>query len=117
MENIWEILKGFGPILFSGAVAGAIVSYLGPAIIKGMKSGFTHKKIIDLYYKYEKDPEYFAKKQPALKKFFDGEGWVDCPCANCRWFTSKLEKSKADRATQKSQEPKDASKPGISEKS
>lgn len=83
MGGIGEILMGFGPILFSGAVFGAVLSYFGPEIIKRMKKNFAEKRVLDLYDRYKRNPRQFAVSQPKLSEFFEKEGWMDCDCPNC----------------------------------
>jgi len=85
-----ELLLGFLPILLSGAVMGAIISYLGPVIIKSLKEKFQHNKLKGLHEKYKGDPEHFAEKEPELKKFFDDKGYQSCDCPNCLWLSRKL---------------------------
>ena len=68
--EIITILMGYGPILFSGAVVGAIVSYFGPEIIKALRTNFVHKRVLDLYEGFEKNPTPVEKNQPELAKFF-----------------------------------------------
>lgn len=88
--EIMEVILGYGPILFSGAVVGAIASYFAPEIIKKMKANFDHKRIMDLHDRYQKNPQQFAQKRPELAEFFKKKDWVNCECPNCLWMCKQM---------------------------
>lgn len=87
-----NIILGFGPILFSGAIAGALASYFAPAIIKALKANFHHKRIDDLYDTYQHHPEKIAKRNPKLYEFFKDAQWQKCDCSCCEWMRKKYGK-------------------------
>jgi hypothetical protein len=88
--EILDILMGYGPILFSGAVIGAIFSNLAPSIIKKMKDNFIHQRVLDLHTKYKRNPDLMKKTQPELAKFLENREWTSCTCQNCLWLNRKI---------------------------
>lgn len=81
-----EIILGFGPILFSGAVAGALASYFAPTVIRQLQANFHHKKIDELYATYQNEPDKLEKNSPEVLKFFKDEKWRECECSCCGWL-------------------------------
>lgn len=96
MDEILDILYGYVPILFSGAIVGAIVSFLGPTIIKKLRDNFIHQKIYNSYNKYQKNPQVIEKSKPELAAFFKDESWLKCPCPNCKWLAKKVNKQSVE---------------------
>lgn len=90
--EILNILMGYGPILFSGAVIGGLISFAGPELINKLKANFNHQRVLDLYRDYEKNSTGFSEKHPALGSYFGKESWKTCECPNCRWLTKKVSK-------------------------
>lgn len=88
--DIMEIILGYGPILFSGAVVGAIASYLAPEIIKRLKANYDHKRIMEMHDRYEQNPKKFASTRPELASFFRKKEWTQCDCPNCVWMSKKM---------------------------
>lgn len=88
--GILEILMGYGPILFSGAVIGAIASNMAPTVIKMMKDNFIHQRVSDLHHKYKQNPELVKKSNPELAAFLENKEWTKCTCPNCLWLTKKI---------------------------
>lgn len=98
--GIIEVILGFGPILFSGAIAGSLASYFAPTIIKKLKANFHHKRIDELYETYQHHPEQLAKKSPEVLKFFKDEKWKQCECSCCKWLRvhdSRYNKKKIEK--------------------
>lgn len=89
--EIVDILMGYGPILFSGAVLGAVVTFIGPFIINKLKVNFNHQRVLDLYNEYRKNEVIFTKKHPALAQYFAEHGYNSCDCANCQWLQTKVD--------------------------
>lgn len=89
MDSIKELFSGLFPLLFSGAVAGAILSYMTPFLIKKLRDNLRHSKILQYYNIYQKNPKRFAQVQPELYDFFETKAWQSCPCPNCKWLRKK----------------------------
>jgi len=90
MEGLGELFSGLFPLLFSGAVVGALLSYLTPALIKILRDNFRRTRIMQLYNIFQNNPQRLAKSNEPLYKFFDERGWHTCACDNCKWFRKKM---------------------------
>lgn len=104
--DILDILMGYGPILFSGAVIGSIVSYFGPEIIKAMRTNFVHRRVMDLYDGFKKNPAQVEQNQPELANFFKQKAWEKCDCPNCEWLSKKVKKSEKSQNKQENKDKK-----------
>ena len=97
MGGIGELIIGLFPLLLSGAVVGAMLSYLTPMLVKKLKTNLTHNKILQMYDRYKRNPEGFGRVKPELFAFFESNGWHTCECDNCVWFRKKFKIDKSDK--------------------